>query len=81
MEKPGNWFAIAKMWEKQLKKKGVLRKGPESLLKILHSWTVSVSACADQAPGFFVSWTLTPNGLFQTINELKRLMGYSKRPH
>ena len=28
MEKPGNWFAIAKMWEKYLKKKEILRKGP-----------------------------------------------------
>ena len=31
MEKPGNWFAIAKMWEKHLKKE-ILRKGPASLL-------------------------------------------------
>ena len=27
MEKPANWFAIAKMWEKQLKKKEILKKG------------------------------------------------------
>ena len=27
------------------------------------------------------SGTSTPNGLFQTINELKRLMDYFKRPH
>ena len=33
-EKPGNWFDITKMWEKHLKKKEILRKGPVSLLKI-----------------------------------------------
>ena len=36
-----------------------------------------VSACAK--PGFSVSGTSTLSGLFQAINELKRLMGYSKR--
>ena len=36
MEKPGNWFPIAKMWEKHRKKKEILRKGPASLLKISH---------------------------------------------
>ena len=35
MEKSGNWFTIAKMWEKHMEKKEMLRKGPESLLKIL----------------------------------------------
>ena len=34
MEKPGNWFAIAKMREKHMKKKKILRKGSASLLKI-----------------------------------------------
>ena len=34
MEKPGHWFAIAKMWEKYLQKKEILRKGPKSLFKI-----------------------------------------------
>ena len=64
------------MWEKHLKKK--LRKGPASLLKI--SLRVSsVSACANQPPGFSASGTSTPNGLFQTINGLKRLVSYSKR--
>ena len=29
----------------------------------------SVSAWANQAPGFSVSGASTPNGLFQTINE------------
>ena len=32
----------------------------------------------NQATGFSVSRTSTPNGLFQTINELKRLMVCSK---
>ena len=30
MEKPGNWFTIAKIWEKHLKKKEILRRGPAS---------------------------------------------------
>ena len=34
MEKPANWFAIAKMWEKHLEKKKILIKRPASLLKI-----------------------------------------------
>ena len=45
MEKPGNWFAIAKMWEKHLKKKDILRKGPTSLLRFY--WFFSVFACAN----------------------------------
>ena len=35
-----------------------------------------VSACANQATGFSVNGRLTLNGLFQTINQLKQLMGY-----
>ena len=59
-----------------------VRKGPASLLKISH-WGSSVSACANQPPGFSVSGTWTPNGLFQIINGLKRLdwISYSKRLH
>ena len=53
-------------------------KGPASLLKIPRS---SVSACANQPPGFSLSGTLIPNELFQTIMELKRLVSYSKRLH
>ena len=34
MKKLGNWFAKAKMWEKHLKKKEILRKEPGPLLKI-----------------------------------------------
>ena len=34
MEKPGNWFAKATMWEEHLKKKEILRRGPASLFKI-----------------------------------------------
>ena len=33
MQKLGNWFAIAKMWEKHLKKKDILKNELESLLK------------------------------------------------
>ena len=40
---------------------------------------VSVSACANQPTGFSVNGSSTQNGLFQRINELKQLMGYSKR--
>ena len=40
----------------------------------------SVSAC-DQPPGFSVYGSSSPNGLFQTINGLKRWMGYFKRLH
>ena len=66
------------MGEKHLKKK--VRKGPASLLKISR-WGSSVSACANQPPGFSLSGTLIPNELFQTIMELKRLVSYSKRLH
>ena len=55
-----------------------VRKRPASLLKILPR---SVSACANQPPGFSLSGTLIPNELFQTIMELKRLVSYSKRFH
>ena len=68
----------AKMWEKHLKKK--VKKGPVSLLKI-SLWGSSASACANEPPGFFVNGAATPNGLFQTINGLKRLLNYSKRLH
>ena len=34
LEKPDNWFALAKMWEKHLKKKEILRNGPGYLHKI-----------------------------------------------
>ena len=56
------------------------KKGPASLLKI-SPWGNSVSACANEPPGFSVSRASTPNGLFQTINGLKRLVSYSKRLH
>ena len=52
-----------------------------SLLKISLWNSFQFSACANQPPGFSVSETLTPNGLFQIINGLKRLRGYSKRLH
>ena len=53
MEKPGNWFAIAKMWE-------ILRKGPASLLRFYSGTVFSFCLCK---PGFSVSGTSTPNGL------------------
>ena len=56
------------------------KKCPVSLLKIL-LWGSSVSACANESPGFSVSGASTPNGLLQTINGLKRLLSYSKRLH
>ena len=40
-----------------------------------------VPVCKNQPPGFSVRETSTPNGLFETINWLKILMGYTKRPH
>ena len=52
---------------KTLKKK--VRKGLASSLKISH-WGSFFSACANQPPSFYVSGISTPNGLFQTINEL-----------
>ena len=56
------------------------KKGPASLLKI-SLWGSCVSTCANESPGFSVSGVSTPNGLFQTINGLKRLVSYSKRLH
>ena len=41
----------------------------------------SDSTCANQATDFSVSGSSTLNRLFQTLNPLKRLMGYSKRLH
>ena len=66
------------MWEEHLKKK--VEKGPAFLLKI-SLWGSSISACTNESPGFSVSGASTPNGLFQIINELKRLVSYSKRFH
>ena len=57
------------MSEKHLKKK--VKKGSTSLLKI-SLWDSSISACANEPPGFSVSGVATPNGLFQTVNGLKR---------
>ena len=57
------------MWKKHLKKK--VRKGPKSWGVSL--WGSSVSACANEPPGFSVSGTMTSNGLFQTINKIKKI--------
>ena len=56
IEKPGNWFAIAKMWEKHLK---ILRKGPASLLRFYFGTVFSF--CLRQTD-FTVSGISTPNG-------------------
>ena len=60
MEKPGDWFAIAKMWEKHLRNKEILRKGPASLLRFYSGIVFSFCLCK---PGFFVSGTATSNEL------------------
>ena len=57
-----------------------VRIGPAYLLKI-SAWGSSASVCANEPPGFSVSGASTPNGLFQTINGLKRLVSYSKQLH
>ena len=57
------------MLEKHLRMK--VRKGPTSLLRI-SLWGISVSAFANEPPGFSDSGASIPNGLFQTINGLKR---------
>ena len=44
------------------------KKSPASLFKL---WGSSVSACANESPGFSVSGASTPNRLFQIINRLK----------
>ena len=61
-----------------------MRKTPEVEIKkrnLTLMGQLSVSDYANQPPGFFVSGKLTPNGLFQTMNELKRLVSYSKQLH
>ena len=68
------------MKKKHPKKKN-LRKGSASLLKNSLKIHFSVPACANKPPGFSVRRTSTPNGLFQTINGLKILMGHTKRLH
>ena len=79
MEKPGHWFAIAKMWEKHLKRKEILRKGPNLYLEF-HSGTAFIPAYANQPPWFLCKHKINSNGLFQIIR-VKKLMGYSKRLH
>ena len=50
------------MHSKNVRKKSEeVKKGPASLLKISRS---SVSACANQPPGFFLGGTSIPNELF-----------------
>ena len=80
MEKPGNWFAIAKIWKETSEEKKIKK----TACIFTYDFTLgqfSVSAGANQAPGFSVHRASTPNGLFQTIIKLKRLMAYSKWLH
>ena len=58
----------------------ISKKGPASLLKI-SLWGSFASACANESPDFSVSGAATPNGLFQKLSGLKRLVSYSKRLH
>ena len=65
MEKPDNWFSIIKKWRRKTFKKSIS----------IFTWNLtlgqfSVSACVNQATGFSVNGSSTPNGLFQTINGL-----------
>ena len=65
-----------------------MRKAPEEESKKMSSslfkmslWGSVVPARANAPPGFSVSRAVTPNGLFQRINGLKRFVSYSKRLH
>ena len=60
MENPGNWFTIAKMWEKHLKKEEILRKWAAPLLRLYSGTVFSFCFCKSV---FCVSGTSTPNGL------------------
>ena len=75
MVKPSNWSALSKMWEKKhLKKKEISKKEPACLLEILLWGNFQLLLVQ-------IDRLVFPNGLFQTINGLKRLMTYSKRLH
>ena len=64
MEKQGNWFAVVEMCEKHLKEKEILTKETCIFSKTVTVWLkFSVSAGANQPPGFFVWRITTPNGL------------------
>ena len=65
MEKPGNWFAIAKMWKKHLEKE-ILRKGPASLLQ---------NSLWDS----FQFLLVQINHLVSPLEEHRLQMGYSKQ--
>ena len=69
------------MQEKHLKKKEIVRKKDLHLYLKLTLGKFSASACANQPTNFSASKILTQEGIFQTINGLKRLMGYSKPLH
>ena len=70
------------MYSKNVRKtpKEESKKMSSSLFK-MSLWGSAVPARANAPPGFSVSGAVTPNGLFQRINELKRLVSYSKRLH
>ena len=64
MEKPGNWFAIAKMPEKHLKEKEILSKATCIFTqKVTLQLEFSFFAGADQPLGFFGCAISAPNGL------------------
>ena len=72
MEKPGNWFAIPKMWEKRLKKNEIWRKGPASLLRLYCGTVFSFCLCK---PGFSISGTSIPNGWNPNNQWVKKING------
>ena len=81
MEKPGYWVGITKKVRITPEEERNFQKGICIFTLNLTLGQFSVSACANQATGFSVNESSTLNGLFQTINWLKQLMGYSKRLH
>ena len=55
MVKPGNWFAVAEMWESDLKKK--IKKYLHLYLKF-HSWTVSSFCLCKSTTWFLHKWNI-----------------------
>ena len=64
-----------------MKNKEIFRKVLKSLFKFDDSGTVFSFCLFKSKIGFSVDGSSTSVGLFQTINGLKRLMGYLKRLH
>ena len=76
MEKPGNWYAIAKMWEKHLKKRGIIRNGRTCLLKISLRDSFQFLLVQITITWFLRKWNIDSKGVIQNnqwvekINEL-----------